>query len=417
MTTLTTPAPSALTSSSRVLAPDLARGLMLLLIVLANTPWYLYGSGSGYSSIHPPDGSTIDRIVQFVIITAVDGRIYPMFAFLFGYGIVQMYQRSLDRGAEPKPVRRVLRRRHLWMIVIGAVHAALLWMGDIVATYGLVGLVFTALFLKRKSRTLIVWASIFGGLLTVAAALAVVGSVFAAQAPPPAEMTSFLAGMKDVNAITSWPASILPRLSTWAILLVVQGFLTLVIPTAVLLAFWCARRGILERPDEHRRLLVGTAVVGLAIGWAGGAVHALEHLDLLGVPDHVSWVFSATMPATGLFGGLGYIALFGLISASLVRRQRDRGRITTAVTAVGKRSLSAYLAQSVICAPLLCAWGLGLGAVLGSATTAALAVAVWLVTVLGCALLERRGRRGPAEWLLRRLAYGSSVTAPRQGLP
>lgn len=406
MTTLTTPAPSALTSSTRVLAPDLARGLMLLLIVLANTPWYLYGSGSGYSSIHPPDGSALDRVVQFVIITAVDGRIYPMFAFLFGYGIVQMYQRSLDRGAEPKTIRRVLRRRHLWMIVIGAVHATLLWLGDIVATYGLVGLVFTALFLKRKSRTLIVWASVFTGLLTVLAALAVVGGVFVAQEPPPPETANFLVGIKDVNAISSWPASILPRLSTWAVLLVFQGFLTLVIPAAVVLAFWAARRGVLERPDEHRRLLTGTAVVGLAVGWSGGAVHALDHVGVLGVPDHASWVFSATTPLTGLFGGLGYIALFGLVAAALVRRRRDQGTVTTAITAVGKRSLSAYLAQSVICAPLLCAWGVGLGAVLGSAATAGLAVLVWLLTVLGCALLERQGRRGPAEWLLRRLAYG-----------
>ena len=410
MTTLTTPAPSALTSSSRVLAPDLARGLMLLLIVLANTPWYLYGSGSSYSSIHATDGSTLDGIVQFVIITAVDGRIYPMFAFLFGYGIVQMYQRSLDRGAEPKVVRRVLRRRHLWMIVIGAVHAALLWMGDIVGTYGLVGLVLTALFLKRKSRTLIVWASVFTGLMTLLAALAVVGSIFVAQEPPPADTVNFMAGLKDVNAITSWPASILPRLTTWAFLLVFQGFLTLVIPVAVLLAFWAARRGVLERPDEHRRLLIGTAVVGLAIGWSGGAVHALDHVGVLGVPDHANWVFSATMPVTGLFGGLGYIALFGLIAAALVRRHREQGAVVTAITAVGKRSLSAYLAQSVICAPLLSAWGFGLGAVLGSATTAALAVAVWLLTVLGCALLERQGRRGPAEWLLRRLSYGSPVS-------
>ena len=135
MATLT-PTPSALSTSSRALAPDLARGFMLLLIALANTPWYLYGSTTSTSSIHATDGSPLDRPVQFVIITAVDSRVYPMFAFLFGYGIVQMYQRSLDRGAEPHAIRRVLRRRHLWMIVLGVVHAGLLWMGDIVGAYG-----------------------------------------------------------------------------------------------------------------------------------------------------------------------------------------------------------------------------------------------------------------------------------------
>jgi uncharacterized protein len=408
MATLT-PTPSGLSASGRALAPDLARGFMLLLIALANTPWYLYGSTTSTSSIHSTDGSTADSAVQFVIITAVDSRVYPMFAFLFGYGIVQMYQRSIDRGAEPRAVRRVLRRRHLWMLVIGFVHAALLWMGDIIGAYGLVGLIFTAAFLKRKNKTLIIWASVLTGLLTLAAVSATIGSVFAARAPAPAEAVSFLAGIKAVNGIESWPASIIPRLLVWVFLLAFQGLLTLVIPIAVLLAFWAARHRVLEEPDRHLRLLRTTAVVGITVGWGGGAVHALQHVGVLPVPDHVSWVFSATQPLTGLFGGLGYVALFGLIAAGLARRGPTVGPVSAAISAVGKRSLSSYLAQSIIFAPLLCAWGLGLGAVLGSAAVAALAIAVWLITVVGCTLLERRGQRGPAEWLLRRLAYGRSA--------
>ena len=408
MATLT-PTPSALSSSSRALAPDLARGFMLLLIALANTPWYLYGTTTSTSSIHPTDGSALDRAAQFATITAVDSRVYPMFAFLFGYGIVQMYQRSLDRGAEPKTVRRVLRRRHLWMLVIGLLHAALLWMGDIVGAYGLVGLIFTAGFLKRKNKTLVVWAGVLTGMLTLAAISATIGSVFAAQAPPPPETDGFLAGIKDINGIESWPASILPRLGVWVFLLAFQGLLTLVIPIAVLLAFWAARQRVLEEPERHRRLLITTAVVGITVAWAGGAVHALQHVGVLPIPDHVGWVFSTTQPLTGLFGGLGYVAVFGLVAAALARRGPTVGPVATAVSAVGKRSLSSYLAQSVICAPLLCAWGLGLGAVLGSASAAALAVGVWLITVIGCSVLERRGLRGPAEWLLRRLAYGRSA--------
>ncbi len=401
--------PSALTTGSRALAPDLARGVMLLLIALANTPWYLYATTTSTSSIHPTDGSTLDRVVQFAIITTVDSRVYPMFAFLFGYGIVQMYQRSLDRGAEPQAVRRVLRRRHLWMIAIGFLHAALLWMGDIVGAYGIVGLIFTAAFLQRRDKTLLVWAGVLTGLLTLAAIAATVGSVFAAQAPPPAEADGFLAWIKDINGIEFWPASILPRLMVWVFLLAFQGLLSLVIPIAALLAFWAARHRVLDEPERHRRLLTAVAVVGIVVGWGGGGVHALQHVGVLPIPDHVSWVFSTTQPLTGLFGGLGYVALFGLVAAALARRGPTVGPVTTAVTAVGKRSLSAYLAQSVLCAPLLSAWGLGLGAVLGSAGAAALAIGVWLVTLTGCALLERRGRRGPAEWLLRRLAYGRSA--------
>jgi uncharacterized membrane protein YeiB len=139
------------------------------------------------------------------------------------------------------------------------------------------------------------------------------------------------------------------------------------------------------------------------------AVHALQHISVLPVPDHGSWVFSATPPLTGLLGGLGYVALFGPIAATWRDVARPSDRSPPAVAAVGKRSLSAYLAQSVIFGPAAVCLGQGLGAFLGSAGAAALAIATWSATVPGCSPLERHGRRGPAEWLLRRLAYGRSA--------
>ena len=140
--------------------------------------------------------------------------------------------------------------------------------------------------------------------------------------------------------------------------------LTLVIPIAVLTAFWAARQRVLKKPERHLRLLTDRHRRDHArLGRRRRS--ALEHLGVLPVPGHVGWVFVATQSLTGLFGGLGYVALFGLIAATLTRRGptvgASVGPVTTSVTAVGKRSLSSYLAQSVIFAPLLCAWGLGLG--------------------------------------------------------
>jgi hypothetical protein len=102
------------------------------------------------------------------------------------------------------------------------------------------------------------------------------------------------------------------------------------------------------------------------------AVHALQHISVLPVPDHGNWVFSATPPLTGLLGGLGYVALFGPIAATWRDVARPSDRSPPAVAAVGKRSLSAYLAQSVIFGPAAVCLGQGLGAFLGSAGVAAL---------------------------------------------
>jgi hypothetical protein len=49
---------------------------MLLLIVLAITPWYLYGSTTGSSALHhPTDGSTLDRICLGRISTQEAGHV------------------------------------------------------------------------------------------------------------------------------------------------------------------------------------------------------------------------------------------------------------------------------------------------------------------------------------------------------
>jgi uncharacterized protein len=178
----------------------------------------------------------------------------------------------------------------------------------------------------------------------------------------------------------------------------------------ILLAFWAGRRRILEEPGRHLPLLRRVAVIGLAVGWSFGLVHALEHVGLFSLPEQVFWVFLATQGTSGLFGGLGYVALFGLIGHRIAVRAQRPGVATAAVTAVGKRSLSCYLAQSVICAPVLAAWGLGLGGVLGSFAVALFAIGVWLLTAVIAYASERAGVRGPAEALLRWLVYPRSGT-------
>lgn len=402
-------------AGERSLAPDLARGVMLLLIALANTPFYLWAAEQGTFSVHPVDGSTLDLVVDGVILTVVDSRVYPMFAFLFGYGMVQLYTRQVAAGTPERTARRLLLRRNAWLVAWGFVHAALLWAGDVLGAYGLAGLVIGGIFFRRKDRTLLVWAGIFTGLLVVGTVLAVVGAVFAAQTPPPAESTSIFADALDSGEESYW-ASVVGRLSFWPLISLGQGLLGLVIPAVLLLAFWAGRRQILERPGDHLPLLRRVVLVGLPVAWLGGLAHALQHAGILGVPDQVGWLFVISQFSTGLFGGLAYVAIFGLLGHRLTRSPQPDGTarpsvVVTAVTAVGRRSLTCYLAQSVICAPVLAAWGLGLGEVLSSWSMALFAAAVWLVTVVMAYAMERRGVRGPAEVLLRRLVYRSARTA------
>lgn len=393
-------------TDERALAPDLARGFMLLMIVLANTPWYLYGRTAGLASVHPDEGSGLDRVTQLLIITFVDSRVYPMFAFLFGYGMVQLFSRQVAAGTPVPAARRLLRRRNLWLLVLGFVHAALLWQGDVLGAYGLAGLVLVALFFRRRDNTLLVWAMALAGSLVSSAFVALLAAPLAARfTPADVTFTSFFAEFTQLAANESYPESVLARLAFWPFAVVGQGLLGLVVPAMILLAFWSARRRILEEPGAHLPLLRRVAVVGLSVGWGFGLLHGFDHIGVLPLPEQVFWVFFATQGASGLFGGLGYVALFGLIGHRITSGRAPLGTSVVAVTAVGKRSLSCYLTQSVIAAPALSAWGFGLGGVLGSAATALFAVGIWLLTVLIAYASERAGVRGPAEVLLRRLVY------------
>ncbi|MFC3998709.1 DUF418 domain-containing protein [Nocardiopsis sediminis] len=393
-------------AAERALAPDLARGFMLLLIALANTPYYLWATDRPAMSPHPGGGSALDTAVQAALTVAVDGRIYPMFAFLFGYGIMRTFDRQVEAGADARGAAALVRRRHLWMLVFGFVHAALLWMGDILGAYGVAGLVLCGLFLRRSERTIRIWAVILTALVAAIAALSAAVAVLASQSPgggagavDDGMAGYFFASFSEPGILSA----ALDRLMVWPLLVVAQG-LGFVVPAAILLGMAAGRRRMLEVPGHYLRTFGWTAVLGISAAWVAALPEALHLAGLMDLTAPALDAWSGARSFGGLFGGLGYVAVFGIIGHLLGRRERQ-GTVVVAVTAVGKRSMSSYLAQSVICSPVLAAWGLGFGAALHSASMALFALGVWLVTVAGAYALERTGRRGPAEVLLRRLTY------------
>lgn len=403
----------AVTPGERALAPDLARGIMLLLIVMSNTAFHLWAAERGPSGWHPVDGSAADSAVQFGMITVLDLRIYPLFAFLFGYGMMQLYLRQTTAGTSERRAVKLLRKRSLWLIPLGLLHATLLMAGDILGFYGLLSLIVGWLFLRRGERTLQVWIGIGVLAALLVAVVPVVGALvqgdlgsLGTDDPEPGH-EAYASGEE------SWLAAAGTRVVT-GLIVTFGASVALVGGPAVLLllGFWAARRRILEEPDAHLPLLRRTAVFGIAVGWLGGLPAALAHVGVLDVPDAAQsdeGVLTILRDFTGYGAGLGYVAAFALLASWLTNRAAQRNTAVVAVSAVGKRSLSCYLTHSLLFAPLLAAWGLGLGEHLSSASMALFAVGVWLVTVAGAYVLERGGRRGPAEVVLRRLMYGAAA--------
>lgn len=145
------------------------------------------------------------------------------------------------------------------------------------------------------------------------------------------------------------------------------------------------------------------AMWGIVIGVVGALPATGAYLGMLPGLTGIEWALMGIGQVAGLCGGLGYAALLGVVARNV------RGNLVGwrwAVAAIGKGSLSCYLLQSVIFAPLLSGWGFGLGATISASRAYALAVGVWLLSAIIAVWLEQRGKRGPAEKLLRRLTYG-----------
>jgi len=377
--------------TARSLAPDLARGAMLLLIALANSHLYLYGHPVGVRGYPIPE-PVPDQLVVLAQMTFVDGRAYPMFALLFGYGIVQLLRRHTGAGVDAVAVRQLVRRRGWWLILFGFLHALLLFSGDVLGAYGLLAVVLAGVLIRVRDRTLLVlvalWtvpAAAFGALLSL---------------PQPEDSTIVLPSLSSTDPLVA----AVQRIGEWVGLSVFFALLGLV--PALLLGVWAARRRLLDEPERYQRLLVGAAVSGIAVGATGGLPMALMAATWWPEPSVLTVVLAGVAHTlTGYAAGVGYAAIAGLIAIRVRHRERP-APVVTALAACGQRSLSCYLLQSVVFVAVLAAYGGGLGDRFSLAATAALATVTWALTVLLAELMSRRGYRGPAEILLRRLTYG-----------
>jgi uncharacterized membrane protein YeiB len=371
--------------AERSLAPDLARGAVLLFIALANVTTYFYGVQLEPGH-RPIGGGLLDNVLDVVVTAVVDRRSYPMFALLFGYGMVQLMRRQLDSGAEWPAVRAILLRRNAFLVLFGAVHALLLFTSDILGPYGATGLLVTLLFLHRSPRVLAVWTAVSVVLLSL-----LLGFTDPATA-----------GLTDPGEGPSYLLAAVNRLVEWGVTLAVSTVLIGLLGP-MLIGVRMARAGLLDRPWEHEARLRRIAGVGIPLGVLGGLPYGLTVGGFWNPDPLVNGAVGVLHTATGVAAGAGYVALFGLIALRL--RGRDRSGLVGAIAATGERSLTCYLWQSVLFAPLLAAWGFGLGDQLGTTAAYGLAVAVWVSGVGLAVLLARAGSRGPAETLLRRLVY------------
>lgn len=380
---------------------------------------FAWGSGDplGYFVAEP---TTADVAVHLLVGTFVSGKFISIFAFLFGLGAALQFRslRALaPSGASPRTVSRdapaqqlspaqaqgIYRRRLRFLLGVGCAHGFLLYFGDILTAYALCGFILVH-YLKQPSarlvRAAVHWWIAALALTVLATVLSELARRVAPGSADPAKIPA--ESLRALATYTTGSFFEQPGQRAADFTVVLQSLLLLSAPQLVglfLLGLLAGRLGWVARPGRHRRVWEAATYVGLAA---------------LPIAAFGAWLnFDAMLREPGDPGTIGYALQFigsALACFYVAMLVRLRGQPVVAalirwMAPAGRMPLTNYLAQSVAMGFLLSGWGLGLGADLGKAQLALLALAIVALQWPTSRWIVRRYGTGPMEAWWARATY------------
>lgn len=417
------PQPGPVTGSARVHSIDVLRGFAVLGILAMNI--YAFAMpGAAYFNPQIYGGfSGLNRYVWVFTHLFFDMKFMSIFSMLFGAGMILMMGRTEASGAKFKDFYF---RRTFWLLIIGLVHAYLLWIGDILVSYAVCGFLIY-LFRNRKAKSLIrlgLMVLVLGTLLNI-----VFGLFFEFMQKQSDEAARLLAAGEEPTEMQSsmhenWMAmqsyfnptaeeiqeeldtyrdgypgmlkdrapdvlmthlQSLPFYIIWRVgglMLLGMGFLKLEIFSA----------------QRSRRFYLTWIILGYGLGlpivlygYAKMAAGGFEIVYHFGQPyNYVGSVLVA----------MGHIGL-----VMLVCKLNILGKLRKSLAAVGRMALTNYLMHTIVFTTIFYGYGLGLFGHVDRLAQMGFVLGMWILQMIYSPIWLKHFRFGPAEWLWRSLTY------------
>lgn len=372
----------------RIVEVDALRGFALCGIFLANVLVMAGIEGRGGDG---PSASGLDQAAHWLVMMLVQTKFYLLFSFLFGYSTT-LQMDSAERDGAPFAPRML--RRLLGLFVLGALHAVLLYPGDILTTYAVLGLVLFAARTVDPSRMWRAALRVYGAvaalylLLGAAVALVDTGGGDEGLSASTAELTA---------AYRGGPADVVrANMDAWADILAGLLMMGGMVVAAFLAGFVAGRRRLLTgtgTPDRVARLrrICGW---GLAVGLPGGVLMAAGTVGPLGARWEIPMFIVGMLTAPALSGAYACGLLLWFTT--------PRGaRLAARLAPAGRMALTNYLVQSLVMALVFTGYGAALYGRVGAAAVLGGALLFYGCQLLFSARLMERHRLGPVERLLR----------------
>lgn len=421
--------------SDRILSLDVMRGIVLFGILLMN----INGFGLAYSYSDPTvsGGATGLNLYTWIMTNLFfEGTMRALFSLLFGVGMYIFLDRLLKKGAGIKAAD-VYFRRLMWLLVFGLIHGyLLLWTGEILYQYALMGFLVYS-FRSMAPKYLIITAVVLFSIGTLwnytdyqkgkkwmaevaeAQALLVKGEELSKELKAAnddwekREAKISPEGVEEYNeAMRKGYFSVVAHLApenyeydvNWPYQYDVWDVLSM-----MLIGIALFRWGILTA-EKHISFYLLMAAVGYAIGLA------INYYELKLVMDnnfsYLSFRQSNITYYWGrIFVAMGHVGLIMLFCKTPILAWLKNG-----LSAVGKMALTNYIMHSVICMIFFTGVGFGMFGRLERYELLYVVFSIWIFQFIVSPIWLRYFHYGPMEWLWRNLSY-MKVHALRKGPP
>ena len=396
-------------TSDRLIAIDLARGIAMLGVALVN----IHSFAATWSSLYGLDmaGSMADAVAETVNAMLFTHRSYPVLSFLFGAGLALQWSHLPEVTRSPPQLRG-----RLWaLLVIGVAHGLLLWPGDVLSTYAVVGLLIVGMLKFDNRATLgaavVVYTLTFALYLSIGVAM-IASNVESYPALAAIEPVSSFAAVGLTTALSRHRSEYLDR---GLIQILVSDFWA-----HAVLGMWAARSGVLQRFFAAPFARFSIVIVGALLFVAGSATELIAAKyggwNALTNEDFGAGLMTiALLPAS--LGGLWF---WLTVAAYWGRSRFAGGALASLVVATGRAPLTQFIGQSVVFAILFNKSLVGWHGELGRGTYSLIALTTYLLL---CAFirawLASGHAHGPMEivwrWLTKFLSPQSSKPTAIEG--
>lgn len=377
-------------SQDRIPLIDVIRGFAVFGIILVNAPsinssiWNVAEFGFQITAW--------DAFVSQFIMLFAAGKFYPIFSFLFGWGIMAFIE-SAERKQQ-NPAKLFIRRMNA-LLFLGLLNISLVWYGDVLLTYAIVGSLafFFHTYSKQKLLSTIAWLLAILLIYHFYSTVIYLSEDFEYEEIDMQMLYQtgtfvqiFWLRLQDYYELYLWGFFDLEYIVSWTIYIVCY---LLHMVSLFLLGIWTYKQRLFHDIDANWHMIKPIGISCLIFGLGSSSLSL-----------HSAFFDVFLYPVSGISLGLGYIFL--LISA--YKHQLGK-RLLSLLAYAGRMSLTNYMSSNIILTVLFYGYGFGLYGTMGAGSQLWITLAVCSVIALFSYQWLQHFQRGPLESLWYKYTY------------